>query len=276
MMNKKMIGCCFAALVAIVGCSAATDGLQGPPGSAGMSGSDGQGTKGDPGSKGDMGEVGAQGDAGVSLCGDVQMPEWHQACGGDLVGACATAAARWECHAKLGQGSEVVQFKLCADSTTHQGVKVGAAQQSEYPNNCLASSSGRCDQDGDCDGQLDLTKGTVGDGESNQPTVSLGDILTVANATGAIGGSCSTGTVTCVEGALAVTGLTAAAGSENLLADCFDAQTQLEKTMACNSGNGIVPSTSPDNDGDPEDLGDLWYLPGAASVVCNGPVPAKP
>jgi hypothetical protein len=70
--------------------------------------------------------------------------------------------------------------------------------------------------------------------------------------------------------------LTAATGSENLGADCFDPQTQLEKTFACNSGNGIVSSDSPDNDGDPTDLADLWYLQGAASVVCNGPVPAKP
>jgi hypothetical protein len=276
MMNKKMIGCCVASVLAIVGCSAATDGLQGPPGSGGANGSQGLPGSDGQGPKGDMGEVGAQGDAGVSLCGDVQMPEWHKACGADLVGVCATMNARWECHAHIGQGGEVVQFKLCADADTHLGVKVGAAQQAEYPSNCLASGSGRCDTDGDCDGKLDLTSGIVGDGESNQPTVALGDVLTVANATGAAGGTCSTGTVTCVEGSLAVTGLTAATGSENLGADCFDPQTQLEKTFACNSGNGIVSSDSPDNDGDPTDLADLWYLQGAASVVCNGPVPAKP
>lgn len=152
MMNKKMIGCCFAALVAIVGCSAATDGLQGPKGDPGMGGSDGtngssgaNGEAGTGGVKGDQGEVGPQGDAGDTgdiACGDVliKAAEWHSVCG-SAVGACKQGQV--QCRATLSDGNmgELILSKVC------------------YGEVKPAANSGLCNLDADCDGQLDNTTG---------------------------------------------------------------------------------------------------------------------
>lgn len=143
MMNKKMIGCCFAALVAVVGCAAA-DGGTGLPGAPGASGSDG--TSGSGGAVGDKGEVGPQGDAGDTgdiACGDVliKAAEWHSVCG-SAVGACEQGQI--QCRASLVEG-ELVLTKVC------------------YGEVVPAMNSGKCNLDADCDGQLD---NTVGEGDN--------------------------------------------------------------------------------------------------------------
>lgn len=140
-----------------------TPGATGPVGTPGAVGAVGEagvpGTPGSPGAPGDQGEQGvqgSQGDAGVSLCGDVPMPQWHQPCGVDLVNACADATGEWECHLFLsdGQSGDVTESTkiVCADSVTHNVLTVGSNQSSEYPSNPVSQAvSTTCDFT-DCNG----------------------------------------------------------------------------------------------------------------------------
>lgn len=300
-MNKTMLCSVLALVGAVVACSP-SDGkngsngavgpastVQGPQGPEGPQGppSTTPGPTGATGAQGPAGQnsevPGPMGDAGVSLCGDAPMPEWHQPCnsvGGfyaDSTPVCTVG--RWECHARLSDNGDVEQYKVCADATTHDPVWVSAATKTDsaYANNSVHSLSTRCDEDLDCDGSVDVSSGVIGGLESNQPTMKLGDVLTMANATWAGHNTgCAAGSVACVNGVVSAANLVNVQGIANIGQDCFDPNTQLEHTFACNAGGSMVPTDSPDNDGDPQDFADFWYLPGVASVSCNGPNPPTP
>lgn len=251
--------------------SPGVNGSNGDPGSAGTAGTAGSnGLNGEAGSPGQQGEVGPSGDAGVSLCGDQQMPEWHTACGQALVGACATTNARWECHARLtGDTGNIEEFKVCADATTHVPVSVSAAQSSSFPNSPVAQSSNRCDQDADCDSVLDLLVDTVSNGDSNSVQVSVGTVVSYSGGSPS-GASCLSGTAACDTtcGRIKVV-FAAVTGSDTLGADCFNPTTTLEGSMGCGLNGTWI---SPDYDSDPIDWCETegTLVLGQAAVSCVG------
>lgn len=291
---KSIVFSCFVALTASMMACGTTDGANGstgatgPTGQVGGSGAAGangangaQGAAGASGAKGDSGEQGVQGDAGVSLCGDVQMPEWHKQCGTDLVGACATTNARWECHLFLttGSGGDVTQelAKVCADATTH--VVVSAPASAGYGHSPVPQSSGRCDMDGDCDGVLDQTVATV-NGVAN---VHVGDQLARSGVDFCQPGprpTCRNTRAVCDKdsGNILAGSWVDVAGATNLGKDCFNTSTQLEQSFGCSLDGATWFAYSDDGDATTDTCeiaeGETQYSKGVATSSCVAPADA--
>ena len=98
------------------------------------------------------------------------MFNWHQKCGTELLGNCGGHVGEFECHLFLSSPTDTGDLTedekvVCADSTSHMTLQVGAANAGTYLNNpvatiskalvCGPASNPLTDQD--CDGKPDTT-----------------------------------------------------------------------------------------------------------------------
>lgn len=180
-----------------------------------------KGDQGDPGVKGDQGEQGVQGlqgDAGANgdlLCGDTLIPqvEWHTACdvpshpGYDHLGNVVCQPGQVQCRGTLSEGGELSLQKVCWGAT--------AGALSESP---------RCDEDLNCDGAPDNTKG-LGDNAADLET-------------------CSNATKICLpNGTVGVTGFVAADKQSQLGDDCVTEDGVTIKVLECTLVSGFAKVT---------------------------------